>query len=558
MKNILLAAILFLSGAAAAQKDTLAKYSISELLDKSIPDISNSKIYAEELLHRNPSDSIKIRALDIISDYYILTAGDFDSANSYFKKSLALAKKINYTEYIIICLSRLSTYHAVLNKNEEALKYLSELKQYRFNEDYNTYGHEGYVYFLMGDIEKTVFFDKKMLREAKNAAKEKGMTKKKREEIQLTIKAAYAGIATSYNYLKKLDSALFYINKAEEIKIEANNVTWFIKAFNLILRRDFDGAIACMDKNYDKYIKNYKIDKYQYLYYMAICYQQKGDFKKGLEFSKEAIENKTPMISFQNYELECYKIAAECAEKLGKTDEAFLYNKKYSEVSEKMNYAKKADFMAKLYEQNEVSPLKKEIAIKSSRAAMLFWGLGFASILAGYLIFRIAKSRKEKKKFLAIIERLENKNSIEMEPVETEEPVFIDIEEEEEISSKKNISSETESKILKKLENFERRQRFLEPNISLGTLALDFKTNTTYITYVIKKHKNENLINYINKLRIEYIIQKMASDPEYANYKIEYLAQESGFASYSTFKRIFTKETGIDPSKFINYLKKAN
>jgi len=190
--------------------------------------------------------------------------------------------------------------------------------------------------------------------------------------------------------------------------------------------------------------------------------------------------------------------------------------------------------------------------------------MGFAVILTGYLTYRTIKSKNEELKFLAIIEKFENNKTEniddyaeEISPTIEEQLFLNDFEEESETGSKKNISAETENKILKKLEIFERKKQFLDPHISLGTLALDFKTNTTYITYVIKKHKNDNLINYINKLRIEYIIQKMASQPEYANYKIEYLAQESGFSSYSTFKRIFTKETGIDPSKFITYLKQA-
>lgn len=556
MKNILLLFILFLSSAAIAQKDTLAKYSIAALIEKGQLDEANSKIYGDEVLNRNPSDSIKAQAFRIISEYYIYIVGDYAAAVTFCEKSLDFAKKANYTEYIMGGLTRQSINYAVLNKNEKVFPLLAELKEYRFEKNYELYNDEGLIYYLIGDFEKSRSLYFKRLEACIVAKNEKGITAEEYYNRSMIIEALYVCIGNLYNYEKKLDAASFYIAKAEKIENKYYNTTWHVKAFNLILRKDFDGALAYMDKTYEKAIKNFKIDNYQYLYYKAICYQQKGDYEKGLEFAKEAIKNKTPITSFQNFELECYKIAAECAEKLGKAEEASVYNKKYSEVSQKVNYASKAAFMAKLYEQNDVNPLKKELATKSSRAAMLFWGLGFASILAGYLIFRIAKSRLEKKKFLAIIERLESKNSLETQTA-TEETIFIeDIEEES--SSKKNISTETETKILKKFENFEKKQRFLEPNISLGTLALDFKTNTTYITYVIKKHKNENLINYINKLRIEYIIQKMASDPEYANYKIEYLAQESGFASYSTFKRIFTKETGIDPSKFINYLKQAN
>ncbi len=46
----------------------------------------------------------------------------------------------------------------------------------------------------------------------------------------------------------------------------------------------------------------------------------------------------------------------------------------------------------------------------------------------------------------------------------------------------------------------------------------------------------------------------MTQHPEYLTYKISYLAEECGFASHTTFTRIFIEKTGISPSKFISYL----
>ena len=43
----------------------------------------------------------------------------------------------------------------------------------------------------------------------------------------------------------------------------------------------------------------------------------------------------------------------------------------------------------------------------------------------------------------------------------------------------------------------------------------------------------------INKLRINFIVEKLKSDPNFINYKISYLAETSGFSSHSTFATIF-------------------
>lgn len=567
MKNfILYCLLLVLFTAEAQQKDTLAKYDANALLEKAAQRNLNCKIYTEEIVRRNPSSSIKAEALNIIADYYVYNVGDFNAAIQSSKKSLLLSQKANYKKCILDNLSRLSIIYAILNKNDEALHYLSEIKKYNYKEIHETYTSYAVIYYLMGDFEKSISIYNEMITKMEASLKEDTMTEKEAQKTRQLLSETYGDIATIYNF-KQLDSASFYIEKAQKVAPDVkNNYNWYTKTFNIILRKNYDEALSFMEKNHEKYIKNNKVDTYQYFYYKAICYQKKGDFQKGFEYAKKAIENKVTIISYVNFELECYKIAAECAQKLGKTEEATIYYKKYSETSQKINYGAKAAFMAKLYEQDAINPLQEELAKKSSSTNNLFWLMGFAVILTGYLTYRTIKSKNEELKFLAIIEKFENNKqetentddyAEEISPTIEEQLFLNDFEEESETGSKKNISAETENKILKKLEIFERKKQFLDPHISLGTLALDFKTNTTYITYVIKKHKNDNLINYINKLRIEYIIQKMASQPEYANYKIEYLAQESGFSSYSTFKRIFTKETGIDPSKFITYLKQA-
>ncbi|HLV38436.1 helix-turn-helix domain-containing protein, partial [Xanthomarina sp.] len=58
----------------------------------------------------------------------------------------------------------------------------------------------------------------------------------------------------------------------------------------------------------------------------------------------------------------------------------------------------------------------------------------------------------------------------------------------------------------------------------------------------------------INKLRIQYIVNKLKSDPDYLNYKISYLAEECGFSSHSKFSASFKNVTGLSPSTFISNL----
>jgi AraC-like DNA-binding protein len=85
-------------------------------------------------------------------------------------------------------------------------------------------------------------------------------------------------------------------------------------------------------------------------------------------------------------------------------------------------------------------------------------------------------------------------------------------------------------------------------------MALQFETNTKYLSELINAHKQKNFNTYINELRVNYITDKLKNDPQYLQYKISYLAKESGFSSHSVFATVFKSVTGISPTTFINIL----
>lgn len=125
----------------------------------------------------------------------------------------------------------------------------------------------------------------------------------------------------------------------------------------------------------------------------------------------------------------------------------------------------------------------------------------------------------------------------------------------EEAIRSNSIPAETEQKLLKKLAKFEQSQKFLQPDISLTGLAKSMDTNTKYLSDVINRNKQVNFNQYINDQRIQYIIEKMKSEPKYLNYKMFYLAEECGFSSQSSFSTVFKSVTGISPLSFIKFLK---
>lgn len=89
---------------------------------------------------------------------------------------------------------------------------------------------------------------------------------------------------------------------------------------------------------------------------------------------------------------------------------------------------------------------------------------------------------------------------------------------------------------------------YLRPGLTLSELAEALGTNRTYVSNYLSRRLHQTFYDYVNQLRIEQAsIPLMTEHPEY---KLEYIARESGFASISTFRRAFFKLTQQTPGLF--------
>ncbi|OPC32367.1 helix-turn-helix domain-containing protein [Elizabethkingia miricola] len=112
----------------------------------------------------------------------------------------------------------------------------------------------------------------------------------------------------------------------------------------------------------------------------------------------------------------------------------------------------------------------------------------------------------------------------------------------------------TEQKLLLRLREFENSTLFTKKNISLSYLATYCGANTRYISYIINTYKKKDFNNYINELRIKYIVFKLEKMPQYRKYKVATLADEAGFSSPNKFATVFKKEVSVSPSLYIKHL----
>ncbi len=113
------------------------------------------------------------------------------------------------------------------------------------------------------------------------------------------------------------------------------------------------------------------------------------------------------------------------------------------------------------------------------------------------------------------------------------------------------LSTQKTKQILNELEMFEISEKFINPNISLNSLASKLKTNGKYLSKTINLHKKKSFSQYINDLRIEYLIEKLKTDKIYTNYTIKAISKEIGFNTPKAFSQAFFKKIGLHPSEYI-------
>ena len=202
----------------------------------------------------------------------------------------------------------------------------------------------------------------------------------------------------------------------------------------------------------------------------------------------------------------------------------------------------------KEYETKDLLQAKKELErslfVEKYKTGIIS-GVAFFILIASLVVY-FHQKKKAKKVAQELIRKIE---SIQKQIVESSEELKI-------IPKTNNINDETVLKILEKLTGFEQKQKFLKPDVTLEKLANDFGTNTSYLSSVINSHKSQKFNDYINSLRINYVINEMVtnSSTDFFRYSMDGIAQHSGFVNGISFSRAFQKHAGVKPSVFIKEL----
>ncbi len=119
-----------------------------------------------------------------------------------------------------------------------------------------------------------------------------------------------------------------------------------------------------------------------------------------------------------------------------------------------------------------------------------------------------------------------------------------------------DINQDTIKQLLKQLEKFEKDKKFIEKDLTSNKLATTFGCNVKYLSKIIYHYRGKKFVNYINDLKVDYLIALMQKDKTLRNYTNKALAEEVGFSSTQRFANAFFARTGMPTSYFIEELKK--
>lgn len=118
------------------------------------------------------------------------------------------------------------------------------------------------------------------------------------------------------------------------------------------------------------------------------------------------------------------------------------------------------------------------------------------------------------------------------------------------VAEQKPQPTKPDQQLIDKLVGYMTEKRpYLDPELSLSTLAKDLKITRGQLSQLINDGIGENFYDFINKYRVEEV-KKLMVDPEMANFNLLGIAFEAGFKSKSTFNLIFKRFTGLTPTEY--------
>jgi len=480
---------------------------------------------------------------------------NYEESLSYYFKAEIIAKELKNDSLVSIIYTRKGHIHLRDGKNKDALNAYSkaldvaELTKYK---ELEIKAKAGLIVILrrMNRLDKA-------LKTALHSLELIPSTNFYRKGAHVSIL-----VLTSEVYLDKeeYDSTLYYVEKAldisEELKYKEAILDLYIKkGMVYFYQKKYDASLSFLFKAKDilseQEINNKSYPIIKTNYFIANCYYQQGDFDKAINILVASIDNFEETDLLKPPAIRSHLLLANCYNEKAAYQKANLWRSKYVTLNE--SYQKDKDQTVDIIHEKETDKLQKEIVTLETKQResekskkQIFWILLLTgSSLVVIVFLYLKKQRSNKALFANLMKEINTLETIRQSSI-----------------TKKNIPKEIiiddhkVVEIIKGLEKLESQEYFLKSDCNLRSMAKKLKTNATYLSKTINIHKEKNYTEYINDLRIDYVLKRLKEDKKFRSYAIQSIATEIGYKSSYSLVKHFKAKTGINPSYYIKSLDK--
>jgi tetratricopeptide (TPR) repeat protein len=360
----------------------------------------------------------------------------------------------------------------------------------------------------------------------------------------------------------KPDSALYYYEKALEIEKRYPNKRLYINALYNIAnihqeRHELSQAVGIYQEVLD-FCSAEKLYSGQIRAYrgLAEAYGETGDFSKAILYMGKALalSDSAGETSSSTYYMD--KLAL-FYEKTGNYTKANQLIRKINilkdslQKKDKLSSFKELEILNKIqYKELEYDHVKKELEHEKRMRLLrllIIAILGISTIFLGLSLFRSYRLLQERRLAYTVLMEAYEKDRIDMESrlklVTHEAPD----------AHTDTSDSEIAALISALVKYYNEDKPYLDPKLKLETVVHHLSTTEKDIAAALKAYGNYNFNSFTNHFRVE-ASKKMMEDPRYRNYKIEAIAEASGFGTRMSFYNAFGQQTGVRPSYFRNYV----
>ncbi len=515
----------------------------------------HTQIYEQALIQKTKQNQV-------LATYYFeigvfsYAKDNFVKAAYYFKKAILLTKETENGEFLCTAYLKLGNSYLKDWKNQQALDAyymaLDIIKRGGSKED-AIRANSGIIMIRrrMKQLDKALEVCKHTLQLTENST----FKNQKNHVNMLTI------LNEIFLTQRQYDSVLYYTNigikMSEPISYHIGTIDLYTKKGTAYLeKKELPKAFDNL-KIAQSYLENNKVSQKKSIlnlnYFFAKCHYEQKDYARAiyyLEKTKEIIDQKDAR---NERVLDIYKLLAKCNNKLGNKEESAFWFQKFTELHTRFLEERDQTFN-KMYNKDtqELGDAIKALETQKERGDARLKKYGIVSLIVLLFTFFVIrgiyyrKKEANKTRFEQLIQKISELESQETTKINIAKPVLKEV----------DIDDEKIDKILKGLDRLEHQEYFLNLDCNLRTMAKKVKTNATYLSKIINTHKEKSFNDYINDLRIEYVLKRLKNDRKFRSFSISSIATEIGYKSDNSFTKHFKAKTGLNPSYYIKNIEK--